>query len=102
MTEVRENPARRRFEIWVDDTLAGFTEYRPDDETTYTFFHTEVDPTFEGQGLAVQLIRQALDTMKERGISVRPTCPFVKRFVQRHPDYQQLVPASEHARFGLS
>jgi uncharacterized protein len=99
--EVRENVDERRFEIWFGDTLAGFSEYSPRNESTYTFTHTEIDPAFEGRGLASRLIRGALDAMDERGIKVRPNCPFVKRFIQRHPDYQHLVPDAERQHFGL-
>jgi predicted GNAT family acetyltransferase len=99
--QVRENVPERRFEIWVGDTLAGFSQYSPRNESTYTFTHTEIDPAFEGQGLASTLIRGSLDAMTERGIKVRPNCPFVRRFIQRHPDYQHLVPESEREHFGL-
>ncbi|TDB89341.1 GNAT family N-acetyltransferase, partial [Micromonospora fluostatini] len=40
---VTDEPARRRFEILVDDALAGFTTYEPRGEVL-VFTHTEVDP----------------------------------------------------------
>jgi predicted GNAT family acetyltransferase len=70
----------------VDGVLAGFTEYRPDGKDM-EFFHTKIDERFEGQGLGSALIRGALDAMRERGSTVQPTCPFVRRFIEKHAEY---------------
>jgi len=100
MAEVRENRDKNRFEIWVDGEPAGFTEHRgPGPVVSYV--HTEIAEKFGGQGLATQLIRAALDAERERGSKVLPICPFVKAFIQKHPDYLDLVPAGRRAAFGL-
>ncbi|MEV1200449.1 N-acetyltransferase, partial [Microbispora rosea] len=41
----------------------------------------------------------ALDAARDAGLSVLPFCPFVKRYIERHPDYLDLVPADQRARF---
>jgi predicted GNAT family acetyltransferase len=97
---VRDAPDQNRFEIWVDGVLAGFTVYRAQPDR-YTFIHTEIDPAFGGRGLASVLIKAALDAMRERGIAVLPQCPFVRRYISRHSEYLDLVPAAERARFDL-
>ena len=89
--EVRENATEDRFEIWVGAELAGITVYEPEGQTL-AFVHTQVETRFGGQGLATSLIGQALDTVRERGQAVLPYCPFVKAFIQKHPDYLDLVP----------
>ncbi len=89
-TEVVDNPVQQRFEISVDGAPAGFTEYRPGDGVV-EFPHTVIDDAFEGQGLGSALIRGALDAMRERGLRVRPTCPFVKRFIEKHSEYADLL-----------
>jgi len=99
--EVRENVAEHRFEIWIDDELAGQTVYQGEG-LTLPFMHTEIDDRFGGQGLGSVLIRQALDTVRARGGQVLPYCPFVKSFIQKHPDYLDLVPSGKRADFGLS
>jgi predicted GNAT family acetyltransferase len=98
--EVRENAPKQRFEIWVGDQRAGFTLYQGHG-SPLSFVHTEIDPAFGGQGLGSILIRQALDTVRARGVEVLPFCPFVKAFIQKHPDYLDLVPAAKRAGFGL-
>ena len=97
---VRDAPDQHRFEIWVGSVLAGFTVYRSQPDR-YTFVHTEIDPAFGGRGLASILIKSALDEMRDRGIAVLPQCPFVRRYISRHTDYLDLVPAAERARFDL-
>ncbi|MFD1940500.1 MULTISPECIES: GNAT family N-acetyltransferase [Nonomuraea] len=90
---VIDNPDASRFEIHVGDELAGFAEYKllP---TTIVFTHTEVDPAFEGQGLAGRLVRRALDVSRDTGLKVRPLCPYVVKWIDRHPEYQDLLEAA--------
>ena len=88
--EVSDQPENRRYEARVDGALDGFAQYSRDD-VTVTFTHTEVDDAFEGQGVASTLVREALDDVRRQGLSVRPLCPFVRAYLQRHPEYADLV-----------
>ena len=45
----------------------------------------------EPAGGWVKLARYALDDARSRGLRVRPRCPFIKSWIRRHPDYQDLV-----------
>ncbi|MFI5836465.1 MULTISPECIES: GNAT family N-acetyltransferase [Micromonospora] len=87
---VEENAAKHRFEILVDDALAGFTAYLPRGEVL-VFTHTEVDDRYQGQGVGGALIRGTLDQVRARGGRVVPRCPFMAAFIERHPDYADLV-----------
>ncbi len=87
---VEENPAKHRFEILVDDALAGFTAYLPRGEVL-VFTHTEVDDRYQGMGVGAALIRGTLDQIRARGGKVVPRCPFMAAFIERHPDYADLV-----------
>jgi predicted GNAT family acetyltransferase len=97
---VRDNEADGRFEIWVDGELAGYTRYQRMTAGT-AFTHTEIDDRFEGQGLGSALIRSALDTMRESDVHVLPYCPFVRGYIDRHPEYLDLVPAEQREKFEL-
>ena len=57
---------------------------------------------FGGQGLGSLLIREALETVRARGGEVLPYCPFVKGFIQKHPEYLALVPVARRDQFGLT
>ncbi|MDQ1690675.1 MAG: uncharacterized protein QOH56_1012 [Pseudonocardiales bacterium] len=99
--EIVENTTATRFEIHLGGVLAGFTVYRVRSPELYSFVHTEISPDFEHRGLASQLIQAALDSMRSRGISVLPYCPFVRAFIAKHPDYVELVPADQRGPFDL-
>lgn len=92
--EVVDVVERSRFEVLVDGTSAGLADYRDAERAgavVRTFFHTEVDPAFEGRGLGGALVRAALDDARARGLRVVPTCPFVAAYIRRHPDDADLV-----------
>ncbi|MFI6266381.1 GNAT family N-acetyltransferase [Micromonospora sp. NPDC051006] len=89
-TLVEDNPAKHRFEILVDDALAGFTAYEPRGELL-VFTHTEVDPRFQNMGVGAALVRQTLDQVRERGGKVVPVCRFMAAFIDRHPEYATMV-----------
>jgi len=91
--EVRLDSAGRRFEIFLDGINAGHTRFH-DDAGVRTFVHTQIDPSLEGRGLGGQLIRAALDQTRAAGLRVIPECPFVKAFIEKHPEYDELVAAA--------
>ena len=98
--EVTDNPDKARFEILADGELAGFVLYHlRGNEIAFT--HTETDERFRGHGLASQLVRAALDAARARQLTVLPYCPFVRSWLEEHPEYADLVPAGRRAQFGL-
>jgi predicted GNAT family acetyltransferase len=97
---VNDNPDEHRFEISVDDEVAGFTVYRSRPGIR-AFIHTEIEPSHEGEGLGGQLVKAALDAAREAGEDVLPFCPFVNGYIAKHPEYLELVPEDQRSRFGL-
>ena len=97
---VADNPERQRYEVTVDGALAGFAQYRAR-PGLIAFIHTEIDDAFEGRGLGGRLVSFALDDARRQGLEVLPFCPFVESYIQRHPEYVELVPAAQRQRFGL-
>ncbi len=91
-TTVRDAPEQHRFELWLDgaDHAAGIAEYRLEDGA-YVFFHTEVEDGHEGEGLGSILAGGALDAMRGRGATVVAECPFIARWIERHPAYADLL-----------
>jgi predicted GNAT family acetyltransferase len=97
---VTDHPEQERYEVTADGALAGFAQYRAR-PGLIAFVHTEIDPRFEGRGLASQLIRAALDDSRAKGLTVLPFCPFVNGYIERHAEYADLVPDAFRRQFGL-
>jgi len=89
MNLVRNNAAQNRYELEVDGHLA-IAEYRLR-PGRISFTHTEVPDALEGRGIGSKLVRAALDDARARGLKVVPLCPFVKRYIDKHPDYRDLL-----------
>ena len=95
--DVHDNPAQQRYEITVDGDLAGFAVYYLEGERI-VFVHTEVVLAYEGQGLGSRLARHALDDVRGRGLRVVPACPFFRRYIGTHPEYQDLTRSGDSRR----
>ena len=98
--EVEDNRERSRYEAFVDGRRAGYSNYRrrPD---LIALDHTQVDERFEGLGVGSALAVRALEDARAAGIAVLPYCPFMNEYLQRHPEYADLVPESQRERFAL-
>lgn len=87
---IRNNPAESRYEFVNDGQVVAVAEYRKQ-EHAVVFTHTETLPGHEGHGYASQLARMALDEAAAQGWGVVPACPFIARFIGKHPEYEKLV-----------
>jgi hypothetical protein len=95
-----DNEAESKFEIRVGGELAGFVQYHRRGHELITLIHTEVDDRFQGQGLAGRLAQFALDSARKENIGVLPSCPYIRGWIERHPDYLDMVPEDRRAEFG--
>jgi hypothetical protein len=98
---VTDDQAQSRYELRVKGELAGFLTYHLRDQAI-SLIHTEVEPAFQGRGLATHLARFSLDDARKRGLAVLPFCPYVNSWIKKHPDYTDLVPPDRRAEFGLA
>lgn len=86
---IRHQAGTSRFEAVVGG-LKAFITYRRDGERL-SLDHTWVPPELEGHGLADKLTRTAFDYARAEGLKVVPVCPYVKTWVERHPEVRELV-----------
>jgi uncharacterized protein len=91
---VRDNPEAGRYELGDGDRVVGVASYERRGDT-WVFTHTEVDPDEGVSGLGSTLVRGALDDVRTRGGRVVPHCPFVRGWIERHPEYAELVDDEE-------
>ena len=87
--EIINNPATHRFEATIGGKTA-FVQYklRPG---VMTVLHTEVPQELEGQGIASALSKQVLEYIATENLKLVPLCPYLKGYLQKHPEYQYLV-----------
>lgn len=58
--------------------------------------HTEVEDAAAGHGVGSSLARFALDQARGEGVPVVALCPFVREYVERHPEYADLIQEPPH------
>ena len=93
---VRDNPDKGRFDVLVGDTHAGFSMYKDlgaAPARQRVFYHTVVFDQFEGQGLAGILTRTALGTSVQAGHRIVAVCPYVKKWLTTHHDFDDAADA---------
>ena len=83
---IQLNLEANRFEIRVDEHLA-LLQFRLRG-TNLALIHTEVPPALQHQGLADALARAALEYARAHSLRVKVICPFVAKFLTRHPEFQ--------------
>jgi hypothetical protein len=86
---VRDNTARSRFELEADGVTV-FMNYHLSGQVM-SLDHTETPVAARGRGLASRLTEGVLQEVWQRGFKIVPRCPFVRAFVDRRPEYRDLV-----------
>jgi NAD+ kinase len=81
---------RRRYELLLGGEVAGVLHYRRHDGRI-DLMHTEIEQSFAGRGLAGRLASAALADARQRATPVAATCPFVLGYLDRHPEYSDLL-----------
>lgn len=87
---IRHNPDRERFEVLDAGNVIGkaaYKEYDDGDAPQRIFYHTVINEEYGGQGLAGKLAAVALDETVDAAIAIVPVCPFIKKFLTKHPEY---------------
>jgi predicted GNAT family acetyltransferase len=89
VSEVVNNEAARRFEITIDG-YTGFLKYAKTADRI-ELIHTEVPAELGGRGVGGMLAKAALEYAKQAELKVTPSCPFVKKYLERHVEYTSLL-----------
>ncbi len=90
MIEVRHDASRHRFVAEIEGQEARLV-YHPVAEGTLDYASTFVPETLRERGIASALVRRALEYAHSQHYRVIPSCWFVKQFVERHPEYRDLI-----------
>ncbi len=88
--EARLNRDENRFEISFDEGTATL-DFRKVEDDVLDFESTVVPEDARGQGIAGDLVRQALEWARENELRVVPSCPFVERWIDGHEEFRDMV-----------
>ena len=87
---VEHDAARRRFVIRAPEGTAEL-DYHQRGPNTLVLRHTGVPPALQGRGLASRLAHEALEYARANKLKIVPQCPFVRAYIDKHPEYRGLV-----------
>lgn len=94
---VMHNVQQERFEVQQDGHLAELDYRRAGNQIIFT--HTGVPDELEGRGIGSALLKTGLTYARENGLEVVPLCPFVRGYIERKPEYQDLVSKASSGGF---
>jgi predicted GNAT family acetyltransferase len=98
--EVRDNRDRMRYEVrTADGEVAGYATYARRGGTV-VINHTVIADGHAGKGYGSTLARGTLEDLRTRGLAVVPVCEFFAGWMERNPEFADLVNeplAAEHA-----
>ena len=102
--DIRHDPDTNRFQAAIHEPDQGeqgspvamanlglVLSYRQVARDVIDLRSTLVPPHLRHRGLGSSLVRHALDWTRTNKMRVIPSCPFVARFIEQHPEYQDLV-----------
>ena len=89
--DVRHDAAQQRFEALVDGVRAELDYEQRGDILCLT--HTGVPPEIGGRGVGGELVRAALEYARAKGLKVRPSCSYAANYIERNPQYRDLLAA---------
>jgi uncharacterized protein len=82
--QVEHNETAHKYSAQIEGNEAVVTYTEEGDALVFT--HTLVPEALRGRGVGDELVRQAIQDARRRGRQVSATCPFVERFLERHPE----------------
>ena len=88
--EIINNKKLFRFEIAMPDGEIAELDYRWL-KGSMVLMHTIVPTSARGQGIGGKLVKYVLDYVRQQGLKIIVYCPFVTKYMEAHPEYNDLV-----------
>jgi predicted GNAT family acetyltransferase len=87
-----DNEELHRYEMSLDGVTAHLRYKRM--PGVIELVHTQVPDALQGRGIGSALVKAVLDRVRADGLRVVPTCPFVRRVIETHPEYADMIEES--------
>lgn len=89
--DIRHNETQCRFIAIISDEIAGVIKYDFTEDGILKIPHTEVKTKYQGLGVAALLTEAVLNYAIEEHLKVRPTCSYAIAYIEKHPEYYELI-----------
>lgn len=86
----RESETKGAFYIEENGTTLAEMTYSKAGTDKLIIDHTEVSPELKGQGVGLQLVKHAVEYVREKGVKILPLCPFAKATLMKHPEWKDV------------
>jgi uncharacterized protein len=87
--DIQHEASQQRFTTVLEGVRAELEYKQRGDVLCLT--HTGVPAAIGGRGVAGALVRSALEYARAKGLKVKPSCAYAASYIQRHPQYQDLL-----------
>lgn len=89
--QINHDKERHRFTAEVEGKISELKYTTSPDGKTLNYQHTFVPPELRGRRIAEQIVKEAMEYAKNNNYKVIPSCPYVHAYVERHPEYREVV-----------
>ena len=89
MSELRNDPARQRYEM-DEQGMTSWADYRLAGDRLY-IDHVESPPALRGTGAAGRLMEALAEDARRKGLKITPICGYAAAWLRRHKTYSDLV-----------
>ena len=87
--QINHDKQAKRFETTIEGQT-GYLSYQ-DKGDVLIYDHTIVPQSLGGKGVGSALVKHALNYARDNDKKVLPQCSFVASYIDKHPEYQDLV-----------
>lgn len=87
--EVIHNIKKQVFSVTLNEQICELKYHR--EGNLLDMYHTFVPDSLRGKGIAGKIAAAALDYVQKNNFTVKPSCPYVKKFMDLHPEFQNLM-----------
>ncbi len=92
MEILQENDSKKGFfKAEEEGKEAGLMTYSWAGTDKFIIDHTEVDPSFKGRSVGLQLVLKAVDFAREKQLKIMPLCPFAKSVFDKREDLRDVL-----------
>ncbi|MEZ7515272.1 GNAT family N-acetyltransferase [Flavobacterium frigidarium] len=89
--QLENNEKEGVFYIEENDDVLGKMIFRHTAANQITIDHTEVTDDETGKGLGEEMVTEAVNFARKKGITIVPSCPFVAHVFDKTPDFKDVL-----------